>query len=75
MYKIKLIPHYCDDFPRDRIEQVLFNLFENCPNLQVLSFDKINVSCVCHFSLIAMPFFSYLYTLIQTGLQRLQQLW
>ncbi|WVZ08096.1 hypothetical protein V8G54_021442 [Vigna mungo] len=42
MYKIRLIPGYCqDDYTRYWIAHVLFNLFENCPNLQVLSFKKV----------------------------------
>ncbi|QCE11521.1 hypothetical protein DEO72_LG10g2754 [Vigna unguiculata] len=41
MYKISL--NYCNLFPHSRIQQVLFNLFENCPNLQVLFFEKVKV--------------------------------
>ncbi|BAT84320.1 hypothetical protein LR48_Vigan03g125300 [Vigna angularis] len=42
LYKIRLIPRYCkDDFTRYWIAHVLFNLFEKCPNLQVLSFKKV----------------------------------
>ncbi|XP_027929691.1 F-box/LRR-repeat protein At4g14096-like isoform X2 [Vigna unguiculata] len=41
MYKIKLIPDYSDDFPRERMQHVLFNLLESCPKLQVLSFERI----------------------------------
>ncbi|QCE11516.1 hypothetical protein DEO72_LG10g2749 [Vigna unguiculata] len=41
MYKIKLIPDYSlDDFSRYWIAKVLFNLFQNCPNLKVLCFEK-----------------------------------
>jgi len=55
MYKISL--NYCNLFPHSRIQQVLFNLFENCPNLQVLFFEKVKVSSVWwYFSLIVVRF-------------------
>lgn len=57
MYKIRLIPGYCqDDYTRYWIAHVLFNLFENCPNLQVLSFKKVKEYYVWYLSLIAMHF-------------------
>ncbi|XP_027927358.1 F-box/FBD/LRR-repeat protein At1g16930-like [Vigna unguiculata] len=45
MYKIKFIPDYSlDEFTRNGIQDVFFNLFQRCPNLQVLSFhDKIDM--------------------------------
>ncbi|KAK7373619.1 hypothetical protein VNO80_07034 [Phaseolus coccineus] len=41
LIKLKLIPDYCHYFPRHGIVQVLLNLFENSPNLEVLVFSEV----------------------------------
>ncbi|XP_027929689.1 putative F-box/FBD/LRR-repeat protein At5g22670 [Vigna unguiculata] len=42
MYKIKLVPDYSnEEFTRYWVANVLFNLFQRCPNLKVLSFEKV----------------------------------
>jgi len=77
MYKIKFIPDYSlDEFSSNGIQHVFFNLFQRCPNLQVLSFhDKIDVSCVWYFSLIAVHFsVTYTHSYIQTDVEQLLRL-
>ncbi|XP_027353029.1 F-box/FBD/LRR-repeat protein At1g16930-like [Abrus precatorius] len=41
LIKLKLTPDYCHYFPRSGILQVLSNLFESCPNLDVLIFSEV----------------------------------
>ncbi|RDY10932.1 F-box/FBD/LRR-repeat protein, partial [Mucuna pruriens] len=47
LIKLKLIPDYCHYFPRNGILQVLLNLFESSPNLEVLIFSEINCYAFC----------------------------
>jgi len=73
MYKIKLVPDYSnEEFTRYWVANVLFNLFQRCPNLKVLSFEKVKECCVWYFSLIAMHFsVTYTHSYIQTGVRQL----
>ena len=48
LIKLELEPVYCHSFPRSWILQVLSNLFESSPYLEVLIFSE--VSCVGYFS-------------------------
>ncbi|QCE11515.1 F-box/LRR-repeat protein At4g14103-like [Vigna unguiculata] len=43
LYMLRLIPDYYDDVSRSRIQQVLFNLLEHCPNLREIFFEKVMV--------------------------------
>ncbi|KAK7373620.1 hypothetical protein VNO80_07035 [Phaseolus coccineus] len=47
LYKLRFIPLYCHDFPRNWMIQVFIKLFAICPNLEILIFDQVFKNYFC----------------------------